>query len=849
MVHVASPISTCASAASTSSMIVGGASRPSSAAQEASSRGSLPPLTTATSVGCPCAQHVATSLQQQSLQSLPGQPVAGAIDVSPGAASPTTSASTRAAGSRDTRREPAACTSEAYAHFKRSVGLAPDVRLYVIRGNPHGADLSQVRRAIESSGLVENVWDPDGQFFDLQWGARDRVDFGALASWQRASNYERCREITTKSGLAEHLVEAGFWADIDPDTFSARTFVCNSSGAIEQFALEFKVSKALCLLKAWVSHLDAGGCASETFPEGVVRTALAVVRRRWTDIDMLLDSDENEAEQVDFEVRDDEWEILAEADFDKPAAPSLALERQARLRAERRRARRRTSQLVQRRIAELQQQGARRREQDERRQRERARLLEQRRQLAERVLRQSASAAALVTADVEGDVSLCSSPAGSPCRRSLPARSSSSPSLLRPRSLASLPSRSSGCGDEYVSSPAATFSPVAAIGDGGGAFGGGESDDDDCVELVEGPSGAALVAAAREQLAERQNDPQFAVSDRNIWILKPAGRLRGQGIFLEDDLDQICKHVRHTKDLGIRNSYVVQRYVENPLLIGGTRKHDIRQWVAVTSADPLTVWFFSESYVRLAANEYSLDDIHDQFAHLNNNAINCLHENYDPDDEYWRCQWGLPQYRRLLRAKYGYDVYAEKLLPAMKRIVMASLECVRASLAEPTTSGNSFQLLGYDFLVDSNLNVWLLEVNGDPLMHASCEVTERLCEPCLKDLIRVAVDGRSGGGPEPHFELLYRGTRLPELRPEAYRQVPIVEGVHLSRPSQATAMLQSASIEDPKVMQQRLKAQRICELQDLMDRRRQSKEKEMQNRERQSRLKQALRAKHLTALA
>merc|ERR1711959_229459 len=103
------------------------------------------------------------------------------------------------------------------------------------------------------------------------------------------------------------------------------------------------------------------------------------------------------------------------------------------------------------------------------------------------------------------------------------------------------------------------------------------------------------------------------------------------------------------KDAGVQSSYVCQKYIENPLLVGGTRKHDIRQWIAVTSLNPLTIWFFNECYIRLAANDYSLSNIHDQFAHLNNNAIICHHELYDPDDDYWRCQWDLQTYRKLLK--------------------------------------------------------------------------------------------------------------------------------------------------------------------------------------------------------
>lgn len=52
-----------------------------------------------------------------------------------------------------------------------------------------------------------------------------------------------------------------------------------------------------------------------------------------------------------------------------------------------------------------------------------------------------------------------------------------------------------------------------------------------------------------------------------------------------------------------------------------SRKFDIRQWVLVTSYDPLKVYLFDEFYVRLCGSKYDLSDISDNYKHLTNFSI------------------------------------------------------------------------------------------------------------------------------------------------------------------------------------------------------------------------------------
>jgi hypothetical protein len=81
----------------------------------------------------------------------------------------------------------------------------------------------------------------------------------------------------------------------------------------------------------------------------------------------------------------------------------------------------------------------------------------------------------------------------------------------------------------------------------------------------------------------------------------------------------------------------------------------------------------------------------------------------------------------------------EDLVPQMKELVIKSMHSVRKKL-DVHRRKHCFELFGYDFILDEDFNVWLIEVNTNPCIEESSQLLKILLPRMIEDMLKLTVD-------------------------------------------------------------------------------------------------------------
>lgn len=249
----------------------------------------------------------------------------------------------------------------------------------------------------------------------------------------------------------------------------------------------------------------------------------------------------------------------------------------------------------------------------------------------------------------------------------------------------------------------------------------------------------------------------------SVWIVKPGENSnRGKGISLVKSLSEVEKILAEDRKDANR-THIVQKYIEHPLLFN-KRKFDIRCYGLLTGVNGrVKGYFYKEGYLRTASKDFSLKSTSSKIVHLTNEAVQMKFDDFGKFEPGNKLAYADLQ--RFLELRHPHVDFFADLLPQIKRLVVDSFRATHGKL-DPRGRQLTFEVFGYDFMIDSEFHVYLIEANVNPCLEITSPVTARIVPAMLDNALRIAMDPIFQPPPDFYSSKKNMNEILPEIKHE-----------------------------------------------------------------------------------
>ena len=244
----------------------------------------------------------------------------------------------------------------------------------------------------------------------------------------------------------------------------------------------------------------------------------------------------------------------------------------------------------------------------------------------------------------------------------------------------------------------------------------------------------------------KENENRILNNQTTIkYILKSSLTNKGAEILIFDRRSQLeeyfierVKNFNEDEDdctIDIRE-WVIQKYIQNPLLLN-KRKFHLR--VYVLAVGNLKVYVYENILALFSLKEYRDDNFSKDYfsSHITNTCVqfgnNEKFEEAECIKEFWNLSFDSESEEKNKFIK-------NKIFNDIKNCVAEIFNCLGCEKIVFQPLENSFELYGFDFLIDSNMNCFFLEANAFPDFKQTGTNLNNLIKTLFYQTISIAID-------------------------------------------------------------------------------------------------------------
>lgn len=171
-----------------------------------------------------------------------------------------------------------------------------------------------------------------------------------------------------------------------------------------------------------------------------------------------------------------------------------------------------------------------------------------------------------------------------------------------------------------------------------------------------------------------------------IWILKPRNDYGRHGVTIVRNIKDILRILNKSNK---KDEWIIQKYIENPLLLKGVKFHfRIYTLLNIKQNQEIEIYLYKKGFIYTAGKKYNKNS-NDLTSHLS----------------------GEDNPNRVIVFSPNHPLF-NKVFPSMIELVKENIIPVLPFVTCPNKSGNCFKFLGLDVLIDENYKLYLAEINA-----------------------------------------------------------------------------------------------------------------------------------------